>query len=267
MVNQVPAQTPPETEVAEPSGSVDHAGSPPVPTLRSRWLYAAAVAATIAVGLASRAAALPWWLAKNTGDALYATMVFFGVGLIAPRIRIWTAAAIAFAFCVAIECSQLYHAPWLDAVRDTLPGHLVLGQGFRTFDLACYAIGVALGVTLEIRAARAIGALVRWLAGWIWGYDLFISYQWSSGGSYTVALATRMREHGFTCFLDRTEYASGDDWREVGQRALRRAQRLVVIATLDAMTNSRPVAEETHAFARRKDHIEMLLRIREAAAI
>ena len=126
--------------------------SPGVPAIRSRWRYAAAVVVTIAAGLGSRAvaSALPWWLAKNAGDALYATMVFFGIGFIAPRIRTSTAAAIALAYCVAIECSQLVHTPWLDAVRDTLPGHLVLGQGFHAFDLACYAIGVALGAALEV---------------------------------------------------------------------------------------------------------------------
>lgn len=128
--------------------------SPGGPAIRSRWRYAAAVAATIAAGLGSRAVApaLPWWLAKNAGDALYATMVFFGIGFVAPRVRTSTAAAIALAFCIAIECSQLVHAPWLDAVRDTRPGHLVLGQGFHAFDLACYAIGVALGAALEVGA-------------------------------------------------------------------------------------------------------------------
>ena len=128
---------------------------------RSRWLYAAAVAATIAAGLGSRAvaASLPWWLAKNAGDALYATMVFFGVGFVAPRLATRTAAAIALAFCVAIECSQAVHTPWLDAVRETLPGRLVLGQGFHAFDLVCYAIGVALGVVVELvlRSGRRAG--------------------------------------------------------------------------------------------------------------
>ena len=83
-------------------------------------------------------------------------LVFFGIGFLAPRIRTRTAAAIALALCAAIECSQLYHAPWIDAVRETLPGHLVLGQGFHAFDLACYAIGVALGVLIEaaLRARR-----------------------------------------------------------------------------------------------------------------
>ena len=123
---------------------------------RSRWRSAAAVAVTIAAGLGSRAvaSALPWWLAKNAGDALYATMVFFGVGLVAPRIATRTAAAIALASCFAIEFSQAYHAPWIDAVRDTLPGRLVLGQGFHAFDLVCYAIGVALGAAMELVARR-----------------------------------------------------------------------------------------------------------------
>lgn len=116
-----------------------------------------AVAVTIAAGLGSRtvARALPWWLAKNAGDALYATMVFFGVGFVAPRIRTSSAAAIALAYCAAIECSQLVHTPWLDAVRHTLPGHLVFGHGFHAFDLACYAIGVALGAALEVGARWA----------------------------------------------------------------------------------------------------------------
>ena len=130
-----------------------------LPPIRSRWRYAAAVAVAIAAGLGSRAVApaLPWWLAKNAGDALYATMAFSGIGFVAPAIRTSTAAAIALAFCAAIECSQLLHTPGLDAVRDTLPGHLVLGQGFHAFDLACYAIGVALGAALEL-AARALAA-------------------------------------------------------------------------------------------------------------
>jgi glycopeptide antibiotics resistance protein len=118
---------------------------------RPRSIYALAVAGTIALGLGSRAVAahLPWWLAKNAGDTLYATMVFFALGFAWPRMSTWRAAAIALAFSCAIEASQAYHAPWLDAVRATLPGHLVLGQGFHAFDLICYALGVALGVALE----------------------------------------------------------------------------------------------------------------------
>jgi Protein of unknown function (DUF2809) len=122
------------------------------PRARRRWLYAGAVAATIAAGLASRtyAAHLPWWLAKNAGDALYATMVFWGFGFLAPRARTSRVALAAAAFCFAIELTQLYQAPWIDAVRATTPGRLVLGQGFHAFDLVCYVVGVGLGVALEV---------------------------------------------------------------------------------------------------------------------
>jgi hypothetical protein len=130
--------------------------SPGSPPARSRWRYAAAIAATIAVGLASRAYAthLPWWLAKNAGDALYATMVFWGFGLVAPRAKTRAVALAAAAFCFAIELTQLYRAPWIDTVRATTPGRLVLGQGFHAFDLVCYVIGVGLGVGLELALRR-----------------------------------------------------------------------------------------------------------------
>ena len=123
-------------------------GDPP----RARWRYAGAVAVTIVAGLASRryAAYLPWWLAKNAGDALYATMVFWGFGFLAPRATTSRVALAAVAFCFAIELTQLYQAPWIDAVRATTPGRLVLGQGFHAFDLVCYVAGVGLGMALEV---------------------------------------------------------------------------------------------------------------------
>ncbi len=129
------------------------------PIDRVRWTYAAATVATIGLGLASRAYSryLPWWLAKNLGDALYATMVFWGFGVLAPRATTSRVALAAVAFCFAIELSQLYHARWIDAVRETTPGRLVLGQGFHAFDLVCYVAGVGLAVALE----RMLGARER----------------------------------------------------------------------------------------------------------
>ena len=39
-------------------------------------------------------------------------------------------------------------------IRATLPGRLVLGQGFHALDLVCYVIGVALGVAVELAVLR-----------------------------------------------------------------------------------------------------------------
>ena len=57
---------------------------------------------------------------------------------------------LAMAFSVAIELSQLYHAPWIDSIRQTTLGGLILGFGFLWSDLACYAAGVGIGVILEL---------------------------------------------------------------------------------------------------------------------
>jgi WD40 repeat protein len=91
----------------------------------------------------------------------------------------------------------------------------------------------------------------RRLSEWLWGYDYFISYRWKHGGPYAVALAQRLRDDGYDVFLDRAEFASGDDWREVAERALKRTQRLVLVATPEAVTDSLPVAHEVRVFADR----------------
>ena len=124
---------------------------------RSRPVYAGLAALTIVLGLASRrfAAYLPWWLAKNAGDALYATMMFWGIGLLAPKLATRWAALAATAICFAIEASQLYQAAWIVAVRATSLGALVLGSGFHALDLLCYVIGAALAAGIEAGARRA----------------------------------------------------------------------------------------------------------------
>ena len=83
------------------------------------------------------------------GDTLWALVAFLGIGLILPRASTWRVASLAMSFSVMIEVSQLYHAPWIDSIRGTTLGALVLGHGFLWSDLACYAVGVGLGVAVE----------------------------------------------------------------------------------------------------------------------
>jgi len=89
----------------------------------------------------------------------------------------------------------------------------------------------------------------------LWGYDFFISYHWASGGAYAVQLAQQLRERGFEVFLDRSEYAMGDDWQAVGEVALRNTRRLVLVATREAVFDSFPVEREILLFTDRNSHI------------
>ncbi|MFM8818855.1 MAG: DUF2809 domain-containing protein, partial [Phycisphaerales bacterium] len=49
---------------------------------------------------------------------------------------------------------QLHHAPWIDGIRATRLGALVLGSGFLWSDIACYAVGVAGGAAGESMVDR-----------------------------------------------------------------------------------------------------------------
>jgi hypothetical protein len=106
---------------------------------------------TILLGLGSRryASALPTIVATYAGDMLWALALFWFLGLILARMSTARVAAMALGLSLLVELSQLYHAPWIDAVRRTTIGGLILGFGFLWSDLACYAAGVGLGVVLE----------------------------------------------------------------------------------------------------------------------
>jgi hypothetical protein len=132
-----------------------HTLSPRAP-VRPRWRSVLAAAIIIPLGLLTRAGIpLPALIATYGGDTLYATLSFFLAALLWPRWPTWRLVAIALGFCYAIELSQLYQAPWLDALRGTLPGRLVLGSGFRWDDLLCYAVGALLAATIDSLWLRA----------------------------------------------------------------------------------------------------------------
>ena len=130
-----------------------HTKKPARTRARIRLVYALMAVAVIAVGLLWRSGLipLPQWLSNNGGDALWALMVFVGIGFLIPRASTLVVALLALTFSWGVEFSQLYHAPWIDAVRATLPGRLVLGTTFNWPDLPAYALGIALGVLAEWR--------------------------------------------------------------------------------------------------------------------
>ena len=125
-------------------------------THRARPPYAAASITSIALGLASRrfAASLPDFVRLYAGDALWAATVYFLAATLWPRARITSLAAGTLTFAFAIEASQLYHAPWIDGVRSTRLGAMVLGQGFLWSDLVCYTIGVIAAALVDQAMSR-----------------------------------------------------------------------------------------------------------------
>ena len=122
-----------------------------IETSRSRlWLFVCVVA-VIALGLASRKypVLFPAIFGKYPGDALWALMVFVGWAFVKPRASTAHLAVVALGISCAVEFSQLYQAPWLNDIRGTTMGHLVLGSTFSWFDIAAYAVGVLVGSLVD----------------------------------------------------------------------------------------------------------------------
>ncbi|MBR0777446.1 DUF2809 domain-containing protein [Bradyrhizobium diazoefficiens] len=130
--------------------------------LRTSLMRAALALGVIACGLGLRwygfPLGLPAFVVKYGGSLLWATMVFLLAGALLPRLPRGQLAAIAAAIAVAVEFSRLVHAPWLDAFRLTTVGALLLGRIFSLWNLAAYAVGIALGVWTDRLTHPAKGA-------------------------------------------------------------------------------------------------------------
>ncbi len=118
---------------------------------RNRRLYTFYIVIVILLGLGSRryGAGLPSWAADYSGDILWGLMIFLLAGFLFSGKRTLSIAAGAYGFAVLVEVSQLYHAPWIDAIRANRLGGLLLGYGFLWSDLLCYLAGVVIGAVLE----------------------------------------------------------------------------------------------------------------------
>ena len=78
-----------------------------------------------------------------------------GFGLLFCRdARLHFFASLAVSFL--IELSQLWHPPFLEALRATTVGGLVLGYGFLWSDLICYTVGAFVCALAETILRKAL---------------------------------------------------------------------------------------------------------------
>jgi len=84
------------------------------------------------------------------GDYLYAILIFFIIGFLFPKIKIYQVAVTSIIICYGIEFFQLYNADWIQGIRNHTIGKLILGQGFLYSDIISYTVGGITGYALEI---------------------------------------------------------------------------------------------------------------------
>lgn len=119
--------------------------------MRARLTYLLLAALVIPLGLGVRAVRLPADAGGPLGDVLWAVELYLVLRALAPRLPPRRSAAVCLLLATLDEASQAIHTPWLDAIRATTLGHLLLGRGFVWLDLLWYALGTAAAWTLDER--------------------------------------------------------------------------------------------------------------------
>lgn len=92
---------------------------------------------------------MPSLIAPYLGDTLWASMVYFGFRFLFPKLSLNYGFLIAIIFSFSIEFSQIYQAPWINRIRDTTLGSLILGHGFLFSDLICYTVGIIIALFID----------------------------------------------------------------------------------------------------------------------
>ncbi|MEN6452222.1 MAG: DUF2809 domain-containing protein [Thermoguttaceae bacterium] len=120
--------------------------------MKLRLVYLALIPIVIASAFATRAG-WPWmpgFVVEYGDDTLWAWMLFMVLRAVAPRRPPLHATLAALAIAYLCEISQLYHAPWIDAIRGYRLGVILLGDCFVWSDMVCYTVGILAGVAIEI---------------------------------------------------------------------------------------------------------------------
>lgn len=114
---------------------------------RKRVFYFILICIIILLGLASRTISkVPLYI----GDAMWALMIFFIIRFLIVNARIGLIGFVSLFICYCVECSQLYQAEWVNSIRNTIIGRLVLGQGFLWSDILAYTVGIIIGILFEM---------------------------------------------------------------------------------------------------------------------
>ncbi len=118
--------------------------------IRRRIPFLCALLILCAAGLLvrSRHAVSPIFFTAYFPDAAWTMAVYCGFGLLFCKdARLHFPLALGVSFLV--ELSQLWRPPFLEALRATTLGGLVLGYGFLWSDLVCYTVGALLCTAAE----------------------------------------------------------------------------------------------------------------------
>jgi hypothetical protein len=123
----------------------------------TRLYYLIAVILTMIIGLLSRHYTVSGdFIHDYVGDAIWAGMIYLGFRFIQPLIPVKSSLIAALIFCYLIEISQLYQGEWLNQLRRTTLGGLILGFGFLWSDFLMYTIGIIIAALIDFYVIKKL---------------------------------------------------------------------------------------------------------------
>ena len=85
------------------------------------------------------------WIANSFGGILYVIFWCLVVLLIAPKLQPGNISFGVLFFTCVLEFMQLWHPPFLQALRSTFVGATILGTSFVASDFIYYIVGAIIG--------------------------------------------------------------------------------------------------------------------------
>ncbi|KKD38246.1 MAG: DUF2809 domain-containing protein [Limnoraphis robusta] len=121
-----------------------------------RWIVFGILIALIPIGLVSKfyQGPLQFWVNNSFSSIFYELFWIFLVVFIQPRLSPGWVAFWVFIVTAVLEFMQLWKPPFLQAIRATLMGRLLLGTTFVWGDFLYYVLGCVVG-WLILRGLRS----------------------------------------------------------------------------------------------------------------
>jgi len=82
-------------------------------------------------------------------DIIWAAMIYFIFRIVFIDWPFLKVAVAGILFSILIETSQLYHADWIDRIRDSFLGKMILGSNFVWSDLVAYTVGILSALLID----------------------------------------------------------------------------------------------------------------------
>lgn len=122
--------------------------------MKKRIIYLLLVFLVMLAGLISRQYIFNIEMPVFVGDILWGAMIYVGFRFLIVNKSKNLSLVLALGYSYLTEITQLYQGEWINAIRHTTLGALVLGFNFSFLDIFYYTVGIAIIAFLDYKVFK-----------------------------------------------------------------------------------------------------------------